>query len=122
MTACQKKEICKLVNKNYTVILEDISENDFSDTKNLKGVKDVDSSYGVVEVYCGGRGFVPSTSYYGFYYSPDDLPLYCWDGIGYYTESLKPDGKGFSIKYSDDDNSYYTEKIRDNFYYYEAHF
>ncbi len=32
------------------------------------------------------------------------------------------DEKDFSVKYSNDDNCYYTEKIRDNFYYYEAYF
>lgn len=118
-----KKEIFKLVNDNYTIILDDIKEKDFADTEKLKGVKEVDSDTEIIDVYCGGTGLGSATSYYGFYYSPDGLPKDSWCGTSFGSpEQLKPDGDGFSIKYSNDDNCYYTEKIRDNFYYYEAHF
>ena len=103
--------------------LDDIEEKDFSDTEKLKGVQEVYSDTEIVDVYCGGSGFGSATSYYGFYYSPDGLPKDSWCGSSFgRAEQLKPDGEGFSIKYSNDDNCYYTEKIRDNFYYYEAHF
>ncbi len=115
-----KEEIFKLVNNNYSIILDDISENDFEDTKKLKGVKEVDPDTEIVDFYCGGKGLGSSTSYYGFYYSPDGLPK-CRSDFGR-IELLEPDGNGFSIKYYEGDNRYYTEKIRDNFYYYEAHF
>ena len=36
-----KKEIFELVNENYTLIIDDINENDFTDTEKLKGVKEV---------------------------------------------------------------------------------
>ena len=118
-----KKEIFKLVNDNYAIILDDIKEKDFTDTEKLKGVKEVDSDTEIIDVYCGGTGLGSATSYYGFYYSPDGLPKDSWCGTSFGSlEQLKPDGDGFSIKYSNDDNCYYTEKIRDNFYYYEAHF
>ena len=119
-----KKEIFELVNENYAIIVEDVSENDFTDTKKIKGIKEVYSDTDVIDVYCGGAGIGSATSYYGFYYSPDDLPKDAWCGssFGRTSDELNPEGKGFAIKYSNDDNCYYTEKIRDNFYYYEAHF
>lgn len=119
-----KKEIFDLVNENYSIILEDIRENDFIDTEKINGVKEVYSDTDVIDVYCGGTGIGSATSYYGFYYSPDDLPKDAWCGsnFGRTSDELNPEGNGFVIKYSNDDNCYYTEKIRDNFYYYEAHF
>ncbi len=119
-----KKEIFELVNENYSIIIEDVSENDFTDTKKIKGVKEVYSDTDVIDVYCGGSGIGSATSYYGFYYSPDGLPRDAWCGsnFGRTPDELIPEGKGFAIKNSNDDNYYYTEKIKDNFYYYEAHF
>ena len=119
-----KKEIFKLVKDNYSIILDDIEEKDFSDTEKLKGVQEVYSDTEIVDVYCGGSGFGSATSYYGFYYSPDGLPRDAWCGsdFGRTPDELIPEGKGFAIKNSNDDNYYYTEKIRENFYYYEAHF
>ncbi len=119
-----KKEIFELVNENYSIIIEDVGENDFTDTEKIKGVKEVYSDTDVIDVYCGGSGIGSATSYYGFYYSPDGLPRDAWCGsnFGRTPDELIPEGKGFAIKNSNDDNYYYTEKIKDNFYYYEAHF
>ena len=114
-------EVAKLVNRNYTVILEDIKENDFSDTKALEGVEEVYSDGDALQVDCGGSGFGSETNYWGFYYSPEDRPLFVWCGDEW-LDPLQEDGNGFSYHESNGDNSYYTEKIRDNFYYYEAHF
>ena len=112
-----KEEIFELVSDNWSVISDDIRESDFADTLNLEGVKEVYSDKGVVDVYCGGSGSVD----YGFYYSPDGSPKNTWCGTPFGNlETLGREGNGFSV-YSDH-NRYYTEKIRDNFYYYEAHF
>lgn len=76
-----------------------------------------------ISFYCGGKGLGSATSYYGFYYTSDGMPKNYWCGASFGSlEQLKPDGEGFSIKFSNDDNCYYTEKIIDNFFYYEAHF
>ena len=72
----------------------------------------------IVQFFYSGKGIVPASVYYGFYYSPDDVPVpYCngneelkqvsedewtWEGIG--------------------DNGGRIRKIRDNWYYYEAWF
>ena len=91
--------------------------------KNKKLIREISRHEGGVSFFCGGRGFGSATSYYGFYYSFDGTPKDYWCGTSFGSpEQLKPDGDGFSIKYSNDDNCYYTEKIMDNFYYYEAHF
>ena len=116
-----KKEIFELVNENYTLIIDDINKNDFTDTEKLKGVKEVYSDTDVIDVYCGGTGIAPSSQDYGFYYTEDDLPKAIWCGTKYCDESLLvEDGDGYSTDFQH--NYYYTEKIRDNFYYYEAHF
>lgn len=118
-----KKDIFDLVNENYTIILDDITEQNFFDTSSIDGVKEIYYNNGILDVYCGGKGMGSATSYYGFYYSPDNLPKTSWCGSDFGDVSnLRAERNGFSIRYSNDDNGYYTEKIRDNFYYYEAHF
>lgn len=69
-----KKEIFNVFNKNYEIILEDIKESNFSDTERIKGVQEIYADEDVVDVYCGGKGMGSATSYYGFYYSADNLP------------------------------------------------
>ena len=119
-----QEEIYDLVNENHALILDDIKENDFSDTLKLEGVQKVFSDTEVIDVYCGGVGAGSGTGYYGFYYSPDNLPkdVYCGESFGRTLDEMIPEEKGFAIKNSLGYNYYYTEKIRDNFYYYEAHF
>ena len=95
----------------------------FESVLNKKSIQEISRHEEGVSFYCGGTGFGSATSYYGFYYSFDGTPKDYWCGTSFGSpEQLKPDGDGFSIKYSNDDNCYYTEKIMDNFYYYEAHF
>ncbi len=117
-----KRQIFSLVNKNYELLNECIDSNDFSEIEQLKGVKEVYYENDALDVYCGGSGFGSSTNYYGFYYSPYDKPLIVWCGHVSIDTELISEGKGYSWKSSDDDNWYYTERIRENFFYYESHF
>lgn len=117
-----KKQIFSLVNKNYELLNECIDSGDFSDVQKLRGVKEVTGGNDVLDVYCGGSGFGSATNYYGFYYSPSNKPLVVWCGHISENNSLLPDGKGYSLKNPNDDNWYYTERIRENFFYYEIHF
>ncbi len=66
---------------------------------------------------CGGTGIVPSSQYYSFYYSDtDDLLAVDCGQVLCDSEDMKPDGEGFI--YTDNSyNTFYTEKITDNFYY-----
>lgn len=63
-------------------------------------------------------GLAPSSRHYGFYYSLNDEPI-LYLGQEY---ELTPDGDGWSWQQPDSDNRGYTEKIINNWYYYEMHF
>lgn len=67
-------------------------------------------NYSVCEFSCGGSG----RYYFGVYYSVTDVPVFLSD---FSVELIKSDG-GFIYKSSD--VTYYTEKIADKLYYYEA--
>jgi len=112
-----KKEIFKLVKENETLLLECISENNFEKASAIKGIRKIEVGE-IIDFYCGGAGFGPETSYYGFYYTTDENMTAIWCAGG----SVTADGKGYSWAEEDGDNRYYTEKICDSFYYYEAHF
>lgn len=73
---------------------------------------------GWLEFRCGGAGFVPSASYYGFYYAPDAVPI----GFQGAPAALVPDGAGWRWHEADGDNWYYTEPVFDHWYVYEMHF
>ena len=116
-----KEQIFDTVNDNTQTILTDIEEHDFTDSMNIGKIEDVTVLEQGVDFYCGGKGIAPSSQDYGFYYTEDDLPKAIWCGVKYCDDSLLvEDGNGYSTDYQH--NYYYTEKIRDNFYYYEAHF
>ncbi len=116
-----KEQIFEIVNDNAQTILSDIAEHDFTDSMSIGKIEDVSVLEQGVDFYCGGKGIAPSSQDYGFYYTEDDLPKAIWCGVKYCDDSLLiEDGDGYSTDYQH--NYYYTEKIRDNFYYYEAHF
>lgn len=72
----------------------------------------------MVEFLLSGFGLGSATSYYGCYYSPDDVPLTFQNGNERLTQcghdSWKWSGRG--------DNQGRTVKIMDNWYYFEASF
>ena len=118
-----ENEIVKVVKENYQVILDDIAERNFSDSEKIKGIQKITVVGDAIDFDCGGKGFGPATSYFGFYYTPNDKPRNVWSGTLFSDiEDLTPDGDGFYIKENDGDNLYYTEKLADFFYRYEAYF
>ena len=118
-----KREIFRLVNNYSNTILIDIEENNFDNTRAIKGVTDIIYEE-VVEVKCGGKGFASASSYYGFYYYDKDVPVVMFNGkiSDSDTTNLLTDNKGYSFQEKNTDNKYYTEKISPCFYYYEWHF
>ena len=122
-----KQQILTLVQDNHEYLQECVDAKDYEKAEEISGIKSVHSSSwsedSYVEFYCGGAGIVPSSSYYGFYFSPGDVPL-AVDVTQ--TKKLRPDGNGFAWQEkwerSDGDNSYYTERIMECWYYYESHF
>jgi len=85
------------------------------------GVRDVDVIMGdhiVVDFFVTGYGLAPSGGYYGFYYSPEDLPMVYMDEMAKLTE-YEPDAWTWQ---GVGDNDGVIKKIADCWYYYEATF
>ena len=71
-----------------------------------------------IDFSVGGLGLAPSSTYWGFYYTPDDVPI----GIDGSDVLLSPDGNGWIWKEPNGDNFQYIEKICNNWYGYKASF
>ena len=71
----------------------------------------------VVEFTVSSFGIVPYSCYKGFYYSPDDVPI-GYQGVK--TEFLQ-NGSRWEYSYGGD-NTGFTEKICDNWYWFEMSF
>ena len=77
----------------------------------------IQSDTPVVEFTVSRFGIVPSNHYKGFYYSPDDIP------IGYQGAETEFLQNGSRWEYScGGDNTGFTEKICDNWYWFEMKF
>ena len=116
-----KEKIFDLVQENLNTLLADVAKDDFTATRALKGIRQVNQQdNGVIDFDCGGQGFGPSTHYCGFYYSASDDIAGIWCASP--PEEIEADQSGWSYQQKDGDNTYYTEKIADHFFYYEASF
>lgn len=73
---------------------------------------------GMVEFQTSVFGLVPSSTYSGFYYSPEDVPL----GFQSTQVDFVESGGGWLWEEPEGDNRQYTEKIADHWYWYEASF
>ena len=123
-----KKQIISLVNENeglLTSFVEGSRDTDnplYESILEIKGLKKVAFEHDGIDFDCGGKGFGPNTSYYGFYYSEN---LYNYNGPKWCSPAfyeLTQEGKGWMWRQEVGDNRYYTEHIVGDFYYYEAHF
>ncbi len=65
---------------------------------------------------CGAVGIGPDGLYFGFYYSPEDVPVNTSASFRY---GLKKDGNGYGWKQQDGNMYYYTEQIAPKFFWYE---
>ena len=74
--------------------------------------------YKIVQFYYSGKGIAPASVYYGFYYSPQNKPITIMAVSGEKEEFEN----GYRIQDPGNEDWYYTEKITDNFYFYEAHY
>lgn len=77
-----------------------------------------DDSAQMVQFSVGAAGFGSETSYWGIYTTTNGEPA----GWPEPDILLIPDGDGFSWREEDGDNTYYTEKIDDVWWYYQAEF
>ena len=127
MLACNsekdiKQDIFGLVKENRAALAEMVYFNDFRNATAIDGITSVSKSNGYIIFYCKGSGISASSQEYGFYYSPKDIPIAIFDGkTACAPEDMSRKGNGF--QYTDTSfNSYYTEKIEGNFYYYSNSF
>ena len=113
-----KKDIFSLVNNNYDTILKACEEKDKDALLAINSITDVNIVDGYVIVYCKGAGIAPSSQDYGFYYSEDNSPVTvdCNLGIVCYAADLSPEGDGYQCIVSG--NTFYTEHIKGNIYFY----
>ena len=113
-----KKDIFSLVENNYDTILKACEEKDKDTLLAINGITDVNIVDGYVIVYCKGAGIAPSSQDYGFYYSADNSPVTvdCNLGIVCYAADLSPEGDGYQCIVSG--NTFYTEHIKGNIYFY----
>ena len=77
-----------------------------------------DASAQMVQFSIGAAGFGSETSYWGICTTTDGQPA----GWPEPDMHLVPDGDGFSWREENGDNTYYTERIDDVWWYYRAEF
>ena len=113
-----KSDIFNLVENNYDEIVAACENKDSEALLAIDGVSRVNIVDGYVLVYCKGAGIAPSSQDYGFYYSEDNSPVTvdCNLGIVCYAADLSPEGDGYQCIVSG--NTFYTEHIKGNIYFY----
>ena len=122
LTGCSEKnaksDIFNLVENNYDEIVAACENKDSEALLAIDGVTQVNIVDGYVLVYCKGAGIAPSSQDYGFYYSEDNSPVTvdCNLGIVCYAADLSPEGDGYQCIVSG--NTFYTEHIKGNIYFY----
>ena len=122
LTGCSaknaKSDIFNLVENNYDEIVAACENKDSEALLAIDGVTQVNIVDGYVLVYCKGAGIAPSSQDYGFYYSEDNSPVTvdCNVGIVCYAADLSPEGDGYQCIVSG--NTFYTEHIKGNIYFY----
>ena len=116
-----KEQIFSLVARHEEELRACIASGQYDAATAIDGIQDVYKygRYGCVVFYCGGAGFGSATSYYGFYYSPADRPLSVEAAP---EEAALGAVNGFEWHEENGDNSYRTERITENFFYYESHY
>jgi len=113
-----KKDIFNVVEKNYDAIVTACENKDKEALLAIDGITQVNIVDGYVLVYCKGAGIAPSSQDYGFYYSEGNSPVTvdCNLGIVCYAADLAPEGDGYQCIVSG--NTFYTEHIKGNIYFY----
>ena len=114
----EKKEIFDLVEKNYDAIVTACENKDEEALLAIDGITQVNIVDGYVLAYCKGAGIVTSSQDYGFYYTEENIPVGvgCNLDIVCYRDTMKPMNNGYegTVDY----NTFYTEHIKGNIYFY----
>ena len=113
-----KKDIFNLVEENYDAIVTACENKDREALLAIDGISQIKIVDGYVVVFCKGAGIAPSSQDYGFYYSEENTPVTvdCNLDIVCYAADLSPEGDGYQCIVSG--NTFYTEHIKGNIYFY----
>ena len=117
----EKTDIIEFVIEHEEALREAVEQNDYTAFENSDIVLDIHPQENAIKFYCGGAGFGAETIYVGFYYTADN-DMTSLDLAPSSPDLLTPSGDGFEYREAAGDNRYYTEKICENFYYYEAEY
>ena len=113
-----KEDIFRLVENNYDAIATACRNKDTEALLAMDGITQVKAVDGYILVYCQGAGIAPSSQDYGFYYSEENLPVAVGCNLDVVADSgeLSPEGNGFKCTVGG--NTFYTEHIKGNLYFY----
>lgn len=113
-----KKDIFNLVERNYDAIVGACENKDTAALLSIDGITNVEVVDGYLLVYCKGAGIAPSSQDYGFYYSAENSPVAvdCNLDIVSKANGLTPNGNGYQCIV--DGNTFFTEHIKGNIYFY----
>ena len=122
LTGCSaknaKSDIFNLVENNYDKIVAACENKDSEALLAIKGVTRVNIVDGYVIVFCEAKGISVSSQDYGFYYSEENSPVTidCNQDIVCGVNDLTPEGNGYQCAVQG--NTFYTEHIKGNIYFY----
>ena len=120
MTGCgadkSRKDIIKLVEKNYDAIVTACENKDAETLLAIDGITKVVIVDGYVLVYCKGTGNSASSQDYGFYYSEENQPVAVDCNLQILHNTLLPEGDGYQCTVNH--NTFYTEQIAGKLYFY----
>ena len=113
-----KEDVFSIVEREYGAIIKACEEKDTDTLLSIKGIAEVNIVDGYVVVFCKGTGISVSSQDYGFYYSEDNSPVTidCNQDIVCGVDGLTPEGDGYQC--IDSGNTFYTEHIKGNIYFY----
>ena len=121
----EKERIIRYVETHESLLLSCIEQNDFSPVEKDAILQEIRIWENCIDFRCGGAGFGPETSYWGFYYS-EKYNMTAVSGPLPAGQLFQKSGSGYLWKESwydpNGDNSYYAEQIGEHFYYYEMSF
>ena len=117
-----ERRIFSMVEKNQErykqAAMQMIEDGEIQEVPHVDSISKPQGEHMMVDFYVTGLGIAPASTYYGFYYSPDDVPLV----YGNYDIVLTQCEKNTWEWSANGDNKGVTKKIADCWYYYEASF
>lgn len=113
-----KTDVFNLVEKNYDTILKACEEKNANALLAINGITKVNIVDGYVIIFCEAKGISVLSQDYGFYYSEENSPVTidCNQDIVCEVNDLIPEGNGYQCVVQG--NTFYTENIKGNIYFY----